>query len=73
MELITVSTERERKEFIRFPYHHYRNESRWIAPIRSEQRKLFSPAHNPTLRKCAHQMFLLKKNNDVIGRLFAVI
>jgi len=73
MKVIPVRTNKEYKEFVTFPYKHYQSEPRWIAPIRSEQKKLFSPKYNLTLRNCPHQLFLLKNRSDVIGRVLTFI
>lgn len=73
MQIHTVESRRELREFIQFPYRLYRDDPVWIAPLRSEQWAQFDPRKNPMLDHCDTQLFLLKEGNDVIGRCSAFI
>jgi GNAT superfamily N-acetyltransferase len=68
-----VQTRRDLRKFIQFPYHHYRDDPNWIAPLRSEQWGQFDPHKNPMLDHCDTQLFLLKEGKRVIGRCSAFI
>jgi len=71
MKILPVVTSRDLRAFIRFPYQFYSQDKTWIPPLRSEQRKQFSPTGNPFLKHCERQLFLLKDGNRIIGRIAA--
>lgn len=73
MELRTISSRRELRQFIQFPYHLYQDDPNWVPPLRSEQWAQFDPAKNPMLDHCTTQFFLLKDGSQVVGRCSAFI
>jgi hypothetical protein len=73
MIIQNVQTRRDFRKFIQFPYHFYRDDPNWIAPLRSEQWAQFDPQKNPILDHCDTQLFLLKEGKAVIGRCSAFI
>jgi ribosomal protein S18 acetylase RimI-like enzyme len=73
MQLNIVSTRRELRQFIRFPYRLYKDDPNWVAPLRSEQWAQFDPEKNPMLDHCDTQFFLLKEDGRVIGRCSAFV
>lgn len=62
---------RDIRDFIRFPYRLYRKDPVWIPPLRSELKAQFNPKKNLFLEHCEWQLFLLKENGKVIGRIAA--
>lgn len=73
MEIIPVTDQQDLRAFIHFPYHHYREDANWAAPLRSEQRAQFSPERNPMLQHCEYQLFLARQRGEVVGRISAFI
>ena len=73
MIIHTVDSPQDLHEFVEFPYQLYRNDPVWIPPLRDEQRKQFDPKHNPFLRHCDWQLFLLKDAGKAIGRIAAFV
>ena len=73
MEILPVNTQRDLKEFIDFPYHFYRDDPNWVPPLRMELKKQFNPKTNPLLDHCDHQLFLLTRGDEVLGRIAAFI
>jgi len=61
------------KEFIRFPYKLYKDDSIWIPPLRIDEKKKFTLKGNPMLSHCECQHFLLMQNGKVAGRISAFI
>jgi len=45
----------------------------WIAPLLSEQKKLFNPQKNNILQHCEYDFFLLYENDKIIGRIAVYI
>jgi len=73
MKIYRVESRRALDQFIRFPYRHYRNDSLWVAPLRSEQWGQFNPKKNPMLDHCDTQLFLLRDGDHVVGRIAAFV
>jgi ribosomal protein S18 acetylase RimI-like enzyme len=68
-----VSTPKDLRAFVNLPYHLYRQDPLWIAPLRSEQTAQFDPRRNPMLNHCEVQLFLARREGRVIGRVSAFI
>lgn len=73
MNICRVESSPDLKAFIKFPYQLYAEDEVWVPPLRSEQRKLFDPTTNPYLMHCKWQLFLLKNDGKVVGRIAAFI
>ena len=73
MKICLVESSRDMRDFIKLPYQLYGQDEVWAPPLRSEQRKQFSPSTNPFLEHCTRQLFLLKEKGKVIGRIAAFI
>ena len=71
MKIITVTTPAELKTFIRLPYRLYRNDPFWVPPLMTEVSKQFDRKRNPTLDHCEYALFLVERENEVIGRIAA--
>jgi len=68
-----VSTEAEKKQFLLFPYTHYKNYPYWVAPLISEQKKLLNPNKNPFFERAEAAFFIAEKNGTPSGRIAAII
>jgi hypothetical protein len=73
MKIITVSNPAELSKFIRLPYRLYKNDPDWVPPLLSEVAKQFDRKRNPTLDHCEFELFLLERDNEIIGRIAAFI
>jgi ribosomal protein S18 acetylase RimI-like enzyme len=71
MKIIPVTTPAELKKFIRLPYKLYKNDPVWVPPLLTEVSKQFDRKRNPTLDHCQYALFLLEKENELIGRIAA--
>src|SRR5689334_4868666 len=61
------------RQFCDLPYRLYRNDPRWVAPLRSEERRRWSPRHNASLRRRWCRRFVARRGAAVVGRIAAVI
>jgi hypothetical protein len=71
MKITEVSSQRLLKKFINLPYTLYRNDEVWVPPLRSEIYAQLDRKRNPTLDHCEYALFLLEKENIIIGRIAA--
>lgn len=69
MKIQPVQTRRQWLEFVKLPYKLYFQNQRWIPPLLSEQKKIFNPKTNSMLQHCDYQLFLLKREKKIIGRI----
>jgi GNAT superfamily N-acetyltransferase len=73
MNIHPVQTRQDMRAFLGLPYQLYREDPVWVPPLRDDQRKQFEPAHNPFLEHCDWQLFLLKDQGKIIGRIAAFV
>ncbi|MEX2600322.1 MAG: hypothetical protein WD355_01660, partial [Balneolaceae bacterium] len=68
-----VSTNEEKKRFIRFPYDHYQDDPYWVPPLVMEQKKLLNTDKNPFYDNAEIVLFLAEENGRPSGRIAAII
>src|SRR3546814_572659 len=73
MELVEVTTEREAKEFVRLPVALYVREENWIRPLDKDVEAVFDPAVSKNSGNGECIRWILRKDNETIGRVAAFI
>ncbi|MEX1010824.1 MAG: GNAT family N-acetyltransferase [Balneolaceae bacterium] len=68
-----VTTKEERAQFLDFPYHHYRDDQNWVAPLRIEQKKLIDTGRNPFFNDAEIALFLAEEDGRPAGRIAAIL
>lgn len=68
-----VTDEDERRQFLEFPYSHYKNDEHWIPPLKREQKKLIDTENNPFYDNGDIALFLAEQNGEICGRIAAII
>lgn len=73
-----MTTPRELKQFVKFPFSLYKNEPNWVPPIVADELDSMDPAKNPVFKNAAARYFLAfakAKNGkeEVVGRICAII
>jgi hypothetical protein len=68
-----VSTGRQKKEFLEFPWQLYRGDPCWIPPLRGDQKEMVGFKHHPFYEKNSAQTFLARRNGEVCGRIAAIV
>jgi GNAT superfamily N-acetyltransferase len=64
-----VSTKKDLRDFIMLPFKLYKNDPNWVPPLISDQKKFFSPKHNPFFEHSEARLFLAEKEGRIIGRI----
>ncbi|HEU4760009.1 MAG TPA: hypothetical protein VFT91_08525, partial [Dehalococcoidia bacterium] len=59
--------------FIRLPWRLYRGDHNWVPPLLRLQRELFSPQHDPFYQHADVQLFLARRDGQVVGRVSAQV
>jgi len=53
-----VNTAKRLKQFIELPFRLYADDPKWVAPLRSDMKRILSPRHNPFFREAQIEHFL---------------
>ena len=72
LKIIKVTTLDQFKDFFRLPWKIYENDKNWVPPIWEETKGLFK-TKNYFWRHAKACLFLAYKNNEIVGRIAAII
>src|SRR5262249_27451565 len=73
VEIIPVTTRRERKLFFNLPWELYRGDPNWIPPLRIVQKELLNFKHHPFYDDAQAKHFLSLADGKPAGRICAII
>ena len=68
-----VRTKKDLKAFVKFPFRLYKSSKYWVPPIVSQEIKTFSKKENPVFNDAEATLFLAYKDNEIVGRIAAII
>jgi len=68
-----VTSKRDLKAFVKFPFKLYKDSEFWTPPIISQELKTFDKIENPVFNDAEARLFLAYKNNEIVGRIAAII
>ncbi|WP_298671875.1 N-acetyltransferase [uncultured Sphingomonas sp.] len=68
-----VLTKRDRKAFVDFPFHLYRDDPNWVPPLKGEALGLITPEKNGWYSHAKAQLFLAEEGGRAVGRISAHI
>ena len=71
--VIEISTKKELKQFVKFPFKLYKNNKYWVPPIIKDEVASFNKAKNPVFEHADAHFFLAYKKNKIAGRICAII
>jgi GNAT superfamily N-acetyltransferase len=69
----SVTTRRQRQEFLAYPWTLYRNDPNWIPPLRAAQAELVGYRPHPFYHRNRVQTFLATRKGVVCGRVAAIL
>jgi len=73
VQVAPVESKKELDAFIRLPWRIYTGNPHWVAPLRYTEKQRFSPKHNAFFLHAEVQLFLARRDGDVVGRISAQI
>jgi len=68
-----VSTRRQKKLFLNYPWQLYRDDPLWVPPLRLDQEELVGYRHHPFYDTNEGQTFLAYRDGKVCGRIMALL
>ncbi len=72
-EVRPVRTSRDRRKFLDLPYHLYRGDAHWIAPLRMAQKDVLNTKRHPFYKTSDAEMFIAWRDGRVVGRIMAIL
>ncbi len=73
IELKEITTQKEMKQFVTFPFSLYRNNKYWVPPIIKDEVANFDKSKNPVFEHADASFFIALKDNKIVGRIVAII
>lgn len=64
-----VTTKSQMRDFVLFPYSHYKNDEHWVAPLLMDEKKLIDVKKNPFYEEAEAAFFIAEKNGEIAGRI----
>lgn len=74
--MITIKeavTKKEMTEFVKFPFSLYKDNKYWVPPIIADELESFDRTKNPAFESAEAYFYLAYKNNQIVGRIAAII
>jgi len=68
-----VSSKKDLKAFVTFPFSLYKDSKYWVPPIVSQGMDTFNKSKNPIFNDAEATFILAYKNNKIVGRVAAII
>ena len=73
LEVVPVETRSARRAFRNLPYDLYRDDARWVPPLRADERHRWSRRRNASLELRRAHRFLARRGHRVVGRVASVL
>ncbi len=73
IEIKKVTSKKELRRFVEFPFSLYKNNAYWVPPIIKDELESFDPDINPVFKHAQADFFLAYKNKNIVGRIAAII
>ena len=73
LDIQTVASRRQRKQFLNLPWAIYRDDPLWIPPLRTNQKELVGYKKHPFYERNEVQTFLAVQDGEPVGRIAAII
>ncbi|RSC93826.1 GTP cyclohydrolase [Tenacibaculum singaporense] len=73
IQIKEITTKKGMKQFVKFPFSLYKNNKYWVPPIIKDEIESFDKNKNPVFEHANARFFLALKNNEIVGRVVAII
>jgi GNAT superfamily N-acetyltransferase len=71
IEVLEVSSRRDRDGFIKFPWRIYRNDPAWVPPLIIERKAFLDRKRHPFYQHGDAALFFARQNGEIVGRIMA--
>ena len=73
IEIKEMTSKKDLKTFVKFPFKLYKNNNYWVPPIINDELESFDSNINPVFKHASARFFIALKNNEIVGRISAII
>ncbi len=73
IEIQEITSKKELKAFVRFPFSLYKNNLYWVPPIINDEVNSLDKTKNPVFDNAEAWFFIAKKNGEIVGRIAAIV
>jgi GNAT superfamily N-acetyltransferase len=73
VRIVPVTTEKQQRDFARFPWQHYKKDPNWVPPIYTDRLMLLNPNKHPFWEHAELQLFLAMRGQEIVGTISAHI
>jgi GNAT superfamily N-acetyltransferase len=71
--IVEANTKKLLLDYIKFPFTLYKNDKNWVPPLINEELETFDKDKNPAFENAEATFYLAYKNNEIVGRVAAII
>ena len=71
IRIVPVTTEKQRKEFAKFPWRIYKDDPLWVPPMYMDHLALLTPGKHPFWEHAEQQLFLAEREGELVGTISA--
>lgn len=71
--IVEANTPKLLKEYVMFPFKLYKDNAYWVPPLISDELATFNKKENPAFHDAEAYFYLAYKNNEIVGRIAAII
>jgi hypothetical protein len=68
-----IESKKDIKKYIRFPFELYKDDPYWVPPLLADEYGFYNPKKNPNLRANPYKLFLAYQDQQLAGRIMALI
>jgi len=68
-----IHSKKELNQFVKFPFKLYKGSKYWVPPIIKQELETFNKDKNPIFKDADARFFLAYKDNEIVGRVAAII
>jgi len=71
--VIEANSKKLLKDFVKFPFKLYKDNPYWVPPLIADEMETFDKDKNPAFQNAEAYFYLAIKNNEIVGRIAAII
>lgn len=71
--VVEVNSKKLLLEYVKFPFKLYKNHKYWVPPLINDELNTFNKETNPAFENAEATLYLAYKNNEIVGRIAAII
>ncbi|TXD82940.1 GTP cyclohydrolase [Subsaximicrobium wynnwilliamsii] len=68
-----IQSKSDLSKFVKFPFKLYKDSKYWVPPIIKQELETFNKEKNPIFKDAEARFFLAYKNDEIVGRIAAII